>query len=223
MKESDKQVLRSVAPLAVVVFLFFVVGRFSISQITNLRDQINTAEKTRSVLLNKLGVLHTISEMPSSETNIALMAVPKNNPAILVISQIRLLATQNAVVVEDIRSSSMEGGTGGLSYTMTSFNVIGPREGVISFIEKMGEIVPLTFVEKVDLSESLGVSEANVYAKTYYAPLPETIPTITQAVSDLTQTDKEILSQVSNFTRLVDIEEDSMSAPSAFNTNPFGD
>lgn len=223
MKESDKQILKSAGPLLAIIVLLFAVGKFSLSQIKNLRNQITNAEKTQAVLADKLKVLRSISEMPASETNIALIAMPRTNPSLSVISQIKVLASESAVALENIKSTSLEEEGGGLSYATTSFKVFGSRAAILAFVEKIKIIAPITFVEKVDLSENFGISEANISTKTYFAPLPESIPTVTQAVSDLTSTEKEMLIQMLSLRAPMISDETFTASGSAINASPFGD
>lgn len=222
MKESDKQILKSIAPLLILIMLFFIAGKFSLSQVKSLRSQIKNTEKTQSVLSDKLKTLRSVSQLSTDQKNIALAAMPKTNPALSVISQIRILAAETSLTVENIKSSSIEDATGGLSYTTTSFDLLGPRSAILTFVEKLGKMAPLTYIEKVDISENFGTDEVSVYTKTYYAALPETIPMATEAVSDLTSTEKEMLTQMLSLSQPV-INENVIASASAINATPFGD
>ncbi len=220
MTEKDKQILKAVAPLFIVIILFFVVGKFGISQIKNTRQQINTIKKTESVLTGKLKILQSISEVSASGADISLVALPENNPALSVISQIKFLAFTNSIVIESIKSST-PGEVVDLSYVTTSFTAIGTKDSILSFIRAIDTIAPISVVEKMDISTNAGSSEASVSMRTYFASLPKTIPTITQAITDLNASEKELLSDISLLTAPV-FGEPSFASASAINQNPFG-
>lgn len=221
ISENDKQILRSTAPLVVVITLFVIVGKFAVTQVTNLRNQISEAKKTQSVLSNKLNVLRSISQVSVSGTNTALIALPRSNPSLQVMSQLKSLASSNLVVMEEIKVSMASDGSDSLSYITTSFSIIGPKDAIISFVKSVDTIAPITFVEKMELVEDSGLGAANITTKTYYATLPTTIPTVTQPITDLTSAEKDLLSQISGLSQS-SIEIPTSASVSGINPNPFG-
>lgn len=220
--EKDKQIIKAVAPLLIVLLLFFVVGKFGISQIRSTKQQIDLMKKNEAVLTNKLKILRSISEVSASGADVSLVALPDTNPALSVISQIRLLASNNSIIIEGIKSSvPPSDNVADLTYVTTSFTAIGTKESVLSFVRAIDTIAPISIVEKMDISTSAGASEASIIVKTYYASLPTTIPTITQAVTDLNASEKELLSEISVLNPPV-FNEFTFATGSAINQNPFG-
>jgi len=221
VSENDKQILKSVAPLVVVIILFFVAGKFAISQVKSLRDQISEAKKTQSVLSNKNIVLRTISQVSEAGSSAALIALPKSNPSLQVVSQLKSLASANAVVMDTVKSSAPVDTSGDLVYVTTSFNLKGPRDSILSFVKSVENLAPITYIEKIGLSEDGGSIEAVISVKTYFAPLPKTIPTITQPITDLTSTEKSLLSEITGLTQPA-FTEVTFATSGAINANPFG-
>ncbi len=221
ISENDKQILKSVAPLVIVIILFVIVGKFAIAQVTNLRNQISEAKKTQSVLSNKLNILRSISQVSISGTNAALIALPKSNPSLQVMSQLKFLASSNLVVIEGIKVSMAGDSSDSLSHVTTSFNIIGPKDAIIAFVKSVDTIAPITFVEKMELVEDSGLSAANITTKTYYASLPTTIPTVTQTITDLTSSEKDLLSQIGGLSQSA-LEIPASASVSGINPNPFG-
>ncbi len=221
ISENDKQILKSTAPLVIVIVLFVMVGKFAVGQVTNLRNQIGEAKKSQSVLSNKLNVLRSVSQLSASGTNAALIALPKSNPSLQVMSQLKSLASSNLVVMEEIKVSMASDSSGGLSYVTTSFNIIGPKNAIVAFVKSVDTIAPITFVEKMELVEDSGLGAANITTKTYYAPLPATIPTLTQSITDLTSAEKDLLSQIGGLSQS-SIEIPASASVSGINPNPFG-
>lgn len=217
--EKDKQILKAAAPLVIVVMLFFIVGKFGVSNIKEVRQQINNTKKTESVLNGKLKILQTVADAQAG-ADMSLIALPDKNPALSIISQIKLLSFNNSITVEGIKSST-PGDTTGLSYVTTTFTAIGTEDSILSFARGINNIAPVSVIEKMDISTNAGSGEASISIKTYYAPLPATIPTITQAVTDLNATEKSLLSEIIALTPPVFSDIISASA-SAINQDPFG-
>jgi len=219
--ENQKQIIKSVAPLVIVLILFLIVGKFGFAQISKIRSQIKSAEKSESILTDKLSILRSVAQTSATGANSVLFALPKSNPALQTISQLKVLASQNLVVLSDVKSTAGISSSSDLSSVNVSFVLTGTREQIISFIKGLDTIAPVTFVSKMDLSELAGVNVANVTTKTFYAPLPKTIPTVTQPITDLTPSEKDQLVKILGLTPPV-FGEYTVTTISEVNPNPFG-
>lgn len=220
--ESDKQVLKAIAPLAVILILFIVVGKFGISQISTLRSKIKDANKTHSTLSQKLNILSSISNVSSEWATTTAYALPETNPSLQVLSQIRILASNNGLILSDIKVSTSGSGSKGLSSVNSAFSVTGTKESVLGFARGLDNIAPITFISKMQTSESNGISQAEFNTQTFYAPLPETIPGVTQSVTDLSATEKELITQISSLNLPV-VGDSFVPSTEAINAAPFGE
>lgn len=220
ISENDKQIVKSIAPLVVVILLFVLVGKFGISQITNLREKIATAKKTESVLSQKYNVLKSVAVVSASGSNQTLAALPKSNPAILIQSQVKSLAAQNLVILDTLKSGGSSSGSD-LPSVVTTMEVEGPKEGIIALIKAVDTIAPITTVEKVSFTEAAALTKAEIGLRTYYSPLPKTIPMVTQPVTDLTSAERTLLSQIATLSQPT-FSDILVATQSALNPNPFG-
>lgn len=220
VSENDKQIIKSVAPLVIVILLFFVVGKFGIAQITGLRSKISAAKKTESVLSQKYNVLKSVAVVAASGSNQTLAALPKDNPAVMLQSQVKSIAASNLLVIDSLKSIGVSS-TSDLSSVTTTIELNGPKEAIIAFIRAMDTIAPITTVDKVSFSETGASVKAEIGLRTYYAPLPKTIPTVTQPVVDLTASEKALLTQISSLTQPT-FSDILVATQSALNPNPFG-
>jgi hypothetical protein len=219
--EGDKQILKSVAPLVIVLVLFIITGKFAITQITNVRNQISLAKKSQSVLSEKLKTLRSSAQISADGSGVALIALPKSNPSLQVISQLKMLASSNLALIEGLRSNVTESSTDEILHVTTSFSLVGPKDAIIAFVKGVDTIAPITFVEKMELVEDAGLSSATITTRTYFASLPKTIPTVTQPITDLTLSEKDLLTQLSKLSQSA-IDTPAPSSGSGTNANPFG-
>jgi hypothetical protein len=220
ISEGEKQILKSLTPLVIVIILFILVGKFGISQVSNLRLKINEAKKTQSLLTEKLDLLRSISVISPDSADLVVFALPKSNPTLQVMSQIEILASENSVTLTEMRSSSANSDSDRLSVT-TSFNITGTRDTIVAFIKGIDGIAPLTFVEKMSLTENAGLNVAEVSVKTYYAPLPKTIPTVTQSIADLSPSEMDLFNQISQLSQPL-VGEVTTISTEGNNLDPFG-
>jgi hypothetical protein len=218
--ENVKQILSAAIPFAVVVILFLVVGNFGISKVTDLRAQITEATSQKATLTQKLSILQSLSLVAAQSGNLATSALPDSNPSLLVSSQLKLLAGNAGMVISSIKSGAAGVDASGLSRVDISFTVTGARVQIISFLKNIGNIAPVTLIDKISLAETGGVTKADVSVKSFWAPLPKTIPSVDQAITDLTADEKKLLTQIGELTQPTFIQVASSSGN--VNPNPFG-
>lgn len=218
--ETDKQIIKTIGPLLVVIIIFIFAGKLIIVQITNVMKKISDENKIKSVLTEKLKTLTSFSMSSSGFADIALAAMPKSNPSLPVMYQLKILSSKYQLVLSNLKASVDENITNIMSLN-SSFEVTGAKEQVFLFIRAINTIAPMTFVQKVDFNESVGVYKATIATKTYFAPLPTKVPAVTQAITDLSSTEKALLSQIASLSRLI-VSGIGSPTPSSVNPNPFG-
>ena len=218
---SVRQTFLASFPLIIVVILFLIVGRVGFSKFTEVRNQIDVAKKTVNVLNQKLDVLKTISKTAESSVNMVSQAVPNSNPTLVVTSQLKNLALANSVIASSFKSSAGSVGTGGLSQTVITFTVDGTRTQVFNFLSAIPTFAPITIVDKIRLTESAGVTRADVSVKSFWAELPKTIPKVDSPISDLTAKEKETLTSILSLNQPT-LSNVGTSPQEGTNPNPFG-
>ena len=220
VSETDKQILKAIGPLVIVIILFLFTGKFALGQISKVTKQIEDKKKVQSVLLEKSKILSSISSTVSNSMNTALSAMPKSNPSFALMYQLKILSSSHQLALSNIKASVDENMTSMMSLN-ASFDVTGTKGQIFSFVKALGSVAPMTFVQKLDLSESVGNYTASITTKTYFSPLPTKVPAITQAITDLNSTEKALLLQINSLSKPA-ISEVISATPSAINTNPFG-
>ncbi|MGA3292113.1 MAG: hypothetical protein ABSC49_03160 [Candidatus Microgenomates bacterium] len=215
---SVKETLKAILPLSIVIILFFVVGNFGISKINDLRSQIASQEVVKATLTQKLSILQSFSQTTDT-ISAAAIAIPETNPLIIASSQLKSIAARDGVSLTNIKSGG-SAATSGLSNVTTTFQVDGTRDSLLTFLNDIETIAPITQVSSARISETGGQATANVTTKTYWAPYPSVIPSVTQPITDLTSSEKQVLTQISSLIQPVF----STLTPSASggNTAPFG-
>lgn len=222
LTEQNKELLKSIWPLLVVIILFIVVGKIAVSQITAISTQVKDAKKSQTVLTTKLNTLKSTASITESGSEVALTALPKSNPAIMIMSQLKNISSQYPVVISNIRSTFADNNSSNLMFVSTAFDLSGKPEDIMSFIKAIDNIAPITVIQKISITSNVDFYTANIVAQTYYTPLPSTIPSITQPVNDLTAAEKDLLNKLSALSQPMVIPQANTSGDTSINPNPFG-
>lgn len=221
LPESVRETIVAGTPLAVVIVLFVLVINFGVPKVTGIRSQISGAQTLNATLTQKLGILQSFAQNPAiNNVNAAVTALPKTNPSAVVISQLKNAISCCGVILSNIKSGASSAGSSAFQVTNTNFQVVGPRDGVISYLKSIELIAPISVVSSVRINEVGGLTSANVSLLSYWAPYPTTIPPITQPITDLTSSEKLILSQISSLTQPTVIQ--GLPSESGVNPAPFG-
>lgn len=216
-----KQGILAVVPLIIVIILFLTVGNFGISKIQDIRAQITEGNNTVATLTQKLNILQTLSATATQGSAVAIAAVPDTNPSLIVISQLKSLAAAQGVAISGVKSGSGPMNPSGLGEVDITFTLDGPRGNVFAVLASTATVSPILVLDKVKISESAGAVRADATVKSFWAALPKAIPAVTQPVTDLTESERKIITSLQALTQPV-FTEVAPSEVSGVNTAPFG-
>lgn len=196
-----KKILSSTLPLVVSVILSVIVGNYGFGRISSLQAEIAQARQNQSILTQKISMLQSVSATVGTGSQIAASALPEKNPAIAALSQIKSLAVQNVVALTNLKAGAGAQDASGLSATGITFDVAGPRAGVIAFLDSIGKIAPITMVDRIKLTENGGVSQATIAVRSFWAGFPKNLPAATENLTDFTPAERDVLNKISGLTQ----------------------
>lgn len=195
--ENLRKPISAFMPFAIVIILFIFVGNFGLSKIREIRGKISLAQRDQTVLTQKLQLLQTVGETVGVSVNAATAALPIENPALSVISQIKAAASENSVSISGLKSGTAIEAGPGISKVDLVFDAAGSREQILAFFKKIGSIAPITVVDRVRVNSSGGNMLANVSVRTFWAREPEKLPASTDPITNLTTDEQSVLDEVS--------------------------
>ena len=198
--QNIKLIIKSVAPLTIVLILFVLVGNFGISNIKQVNTEINSAKRDNNVLSQKASLLSSISNTLGNSPNVATTAIPVNNSSLMALSQVRNLASQNQLSVTNIKSGP-SAGAGGISKIVITFEADGTIDQIGSFLQSLSTIAPITSLDGVKIAQGSRGVTANISISTFWAPAPTSLPAVSQSVNDLTSDEKTVLARVATLTQ----------------------
>lgn len=195
-----RDVLKSVLPLVISLILLIIVAKIGIAKVIDLRSQIAKVESDKAALTEKLNTLTSLSSDLAQNSQLASLALPDKNPALLVINQLKRLSVQYNVNISSIKSGSGGIGSNNLSNLGVTFDLDGLKGDIFAYLKAVGNIAPLTKIEKVKLNENGGLVKASIAVRSYYAPYPTKLPAVTAAVKTLTPDEIKTLTIVVGLT-----------------------
>jgi hypothetical protein len=201
LPENIRLIINSVSPLIVVLVLFVVVGQFAFGKISEVRNKITKSQKDQAILVQKFDLIKTLGETAASSVAAVSNALPEANPSLTVISQMKILAAQNGIVIANTKGGAEVKDNSGLSRVDITFDVIGPRAQIITLTKSISQIAPITLVDKIKITESAGAARATIATRSFWAPFPTKLPALTEAITDLTADEKKTLGVVTGLTQ----------------------
>src|SRR5688572_8936783 len=88
--------------LIVLVGVFIVAIQFILGRISPLNEDLSTSKQQESALAQKVATLTQVNDDHLNQSEIAYLALPDQNPAAIVISQIKTLAIEQGLIITSI-------------------------------------------------------------------------------------------------------------------------
>lgn len=217
-----KIILLPLLSLVALLLLFVFSVKTGISKIQVLQNNINSQKGVENTLRQKEELLKSVEESVSDQTATVNSALPGKNPVLATMYQVRSLGLDGLVQLSGTKAG-MAGSRkeSSLEAIGMTFTVQGQVGDVLKSINKLKLITPLTAIDKVEFQIDGYNASANVSISSYWSPLPDKIPSLTQPVGDITQEEKDILSSLLSLTQ-PPFGDGLLPQEAAERDNPFG-
>lgn len=187
--------------LGVLVFLIVFVVNTGFKQVSDVREKLTEAKRQEATLISKLETLQQGAESYQAFSDLSAVAIPEKSPAAIVSSQVKSLAASAGVVIAKVSTQTGGSSESSLKELGVDISAQGELSSMLSYFDSLRSFLPLTEIN--DVSFSVGESSVSTEARitSFFAPFPESLPSLTSAISDLTEEEKEILGRFSGFAR----------------------
>jgi len=200
---ANSRVLVGPLALLVVLLLLFVFAlRVGIGQIISLSKKVAESKVEEQVLSQKLEILKTSEESALPLADLSLVAIPSENPALIVISQLKNLAGEKGVGLSNIEAKQTAA-VASIFHTEIEVTVEGEMGPLFDFLKGLGSISPLLSLDQVIIRQESGIAKVDALIFGNFAPLPTTLPSITSPLDELTAEEKDILAKISSYSQPV--------------------
>lgn len=222
MKKLPANIQVLLTPLALVLVLIVlavVIFNVGIAKISSQNAQVSAAHKSENVLSQRISVLEQVSGTVTSQAKAADAAVPNMNSGLLALSQLKELAVKVGVTIADFKIGAEQQGTAGLSQVNLAISIEGPFSSIINFVNQLNSIAPIVVPGKIQITTSGGLSRGEITVSSYFGLLPTKLPALTEAVTQLTSGEMDVVTKISSLTQPTFLELSPQ--PPAPRSNPF--
>lgn len=195
--------------LLVLIGLSVISYKIASSKLTAQREELATAKEVEKVLVSKEAVLSQVQGEVSVYAETVALAVPSQNPAIAMISQLKNLALNKSVTLSSIKGGSESNTPGSLLSSDITLAIEGPGSVIIDYLKAVSTLAPLSTLDRVKINQSTGSARSEALVRTYFSPFPTKLPALTEPIKELTAEEKELLTKLSQ-----------LIAPSFINLTP---
>jgi hypothetical protein len=208
--------------LVFVLFVGLIVASsvFWFNQVASIQKNIDSLKSDIGVLENNLSVLQKVTGDVLSLADTAAVALPFDDPLAIVISQMRSQAKDLNINLINLKLKSGQADVGdNLHQSEIEFDVEGTLSSLITYLERIKNSSPLTYMENVQIDPYLNNFRATITLSSFWADLPDKLPSLEEPITDLGSSEKDIMAKLSAFERPQFIEL-APATPSA-RANPF--
>lgn len=227
-KETLKQDLDTfVVPIVsfiVLIILSVVVTNIGYGKISEQKTQIEETTKKESVLRQKVQTLQSIDVNVIAHTDDVVFAIPDFDSGPVVLSQIKTVAQERNIAVDNISVSQSSKEQTDLHNVNVRLSVTGEITNILEFVKSLQNIAPIYNVLSVTISAREAVAgsvgstiSADISGESYWAAFPKTIPDSAQ--SGLTVEQNETLQKIAALRKPL-LTQAPPSEPTD-RTNPF--
>lgn len=221
-KESKVYILYFISALIIIVLYSYTVSKVYANITKILADTKSTATDVNS-LRAKVDSLKTIKSESFTDVKALTVAFPEEDPSLFMYSQLKQIASNSNVILDNISFSKGQDVPDGVSKNELGFTLVGSESDVFGFITSITKSAPLTGLGEITLKEFSvdgGVISLDLFVELFYSALPKTLPEAGKIINALSPEEKnayEFLTKLQVYGESV-VEP---SAPGSGDIDPF--
>lgn len=208
-----------------IIFLLISVSFIgftrAFSEIGSLREELTKITKSENILKTKLDTLSVNQEEVTANVNYASSFLPGENPALLLLYQLKTSAAGSGLTITDFKVGAETKDVNNFMKVALALETVGPFEQIINFANSIKTISPNAWIDNTELSFTGETLRASINVVSYWVPFPTKIPPLTDPITSIDTAEKEILTKISKYSQPSFVSLTPM-APYE-NLNPFGE
>ncbi len=214
-------------PLILIVFalvILYILISSALPSVNVKLSQIKESKTRVSVLEERLAILKQFrSGVIDDKTDLIYTVFPDKNPASLNISQMKLLAAEDEIIIKGF-TFDKEGSNALIKQADVTYDIEAKDLAtLVRFLTKLEGIAPISRITEVEFAASK-LEETKITAKLteniYWASLPTGLPPLTQPITDLTNEEVALLNKIYGY-RLPQYNTLQPETQNAERLNPF--
>lgn len=182
--------------LAFLCLILVVVNGFKI--INQTKNEVSKHKELIKTLNQKLSILKNVQAELPSDMSFLNMALLRDNALMVVVNNIKQKASSLGIEVVDIKAGQtlVKGGLNQISLTVSIKSDLVKLQQYLTLLDKS---LPIITVENITADFATKPEIVNLTISVYSAEPLKTIPSLTEAVKDLTPAEHKLLERISDF------------------------
>lgn len=200
---NNKELKYLIKPISIVlalITLIVTVSYIGYSQISLVYAKVSDLKDTQEKLVAKLNILESVESALSENITFIDVALPSKSSIIYGLAQVKKLASENSVVVSNLKAGSAILEDNGISKYSINFEAEGFDADIQKFLLSFYKALPIMNIDKVKIDKSGDIARSTVSLYIYFADLPEKIPAVTESVNGLSSEDIKMIEELSTYT-----------------------
>lgn len=191
--------------LVVIIGLILVSIKLFTDNISSLNSKLGDNTKQENLLQVKLSSLRSagLTDTVSADSQAAIQALPASNPLLSIMANVQSEVQLLGLSLDSFSSTSVvtTADSGGVFSGDVTVDAEGGYKQTLALIENLKSYTPLIRFEGIKILNQglLGVGSykftGDIFA--YWAPLPTTLPAVSQSFEGLTDTEQAVLTKIS--------------------------
>lgn len=218
-----KQFIVPVGTLVATIILTVVFGNYFWGNIQSIRSKINQGSRERNVLEEKLDILQT-NQLEIQETqSVVTTALPTYSASTLALNQLLRLQNLYETPITELQISASSRSNREIADVTTvniDFMITGNYTTITAFISDLNTISPVLNLQDIKMRSSGSGLTADIRLRAYNSEPPESIPAISEAIEDLDDSEKAVVSIIRDYTQPSLVEAAPVTDPVG-KDNPF--
>ena len=209
--------------IAFILILYYFTGLRIYSNIGKILQDTKSVNREIQILTTKVDSLKSIDSTSFANISALTNAFPSEEPTLFMYTQLKQIAAESGVLINNIIFSSASQATGSISQSKLGFTLIGSRSGLFNFITVLSESAPVSGLGEItikDFAFGAGLYFVDLSLDLYYSDLPKTLPETNKIVDALSSEEQKTYEYLSKL-KVYGLSEIKPSASNQDNINPF--
>lgn len=189
-------ILKPFIVIGVVVILAFYLVKEGYFRVSGQISEFKKTQNERNILFNKANTLKEIGNARLDPDNKTLIALPAENPVMLVMSQLKTWSSASLLTLNKLELSPGLGSELNSIIVKANFSS-GDLKSIYDFLYRIPRLSPLTTLKSVVVDTERGVYTLGLELSVYWSSFPKTIPAVNEPIRVLTNEELEVIERVS--------------------------
>ena len=212
MTSTTRLMMIPVFYLLVLSLMFVICIKTGYSKVSDQNALIKSLKTQNNTLTEKDNILRGAQSEISTYFKASGYALPSTNPVLVSLAQVKNLASEYLLPLEETKVSGFEAGGGAGSSVKITLKTTGEVTQILSFIKAFSTITPLTVVDKMEMANLQGEAlSVSLSLFSYWQESPTKLPNYADPIKKISDRDMTALTKMAQ-----------LEVPTFSNLSPVG-